>query len=250
MPSKLRYVQAGEPWVPDAGQWNAIVDGLRRKDRRDPRRPDVSFVVDGVNVVWVKNSSGAARSQFDVLALKQPLFLPSAAGWLDEVVWDTLEPAWPTHHGKAAILIEPIPSNGVGRAVIGGQSHATIKMVESWHEWCDVGSSPDQYKLISRPEGSIRILWVESGTGSGKKAYVSYGLPAARTIDCVAPATGLAFGETKSCTVWRAGAATTYTVPVEFKHVGAGITLASGTKFTAIWHIDSKAWRVLIADCP
>jgi hypothetical protein len=67
------------------------------------------------------------------------------------------------HNGKFAILIEPLPANAIGRAVLSGVWCVEINVTDEDHEYADV--SDGSHYLMSGVAGSAQILDKASGTG-------------------------------------------------------------------------------------
>ena len=182
----LRKVLPGEPFVAPASTWNAFIDAAQDfKDRTADigRQPVAGFRSPGI--ITVKNESGSARRQFDVLGLGKPIFLPSSgssgggsSGGADQsfrnmVAFRGLTPKEDVHEDKFVLLIEPLAANAVGKACISGVCQVRVNVTDEDHEFAEMADGKADM-LESGDTGSARILWKEDGTGQ-KWAVVHLG---------------------------------------------------------------------------
>jgi len=186
----LRKVLAGEQFVAPAATWNAFIDAAQDyKDRTaDIGRQATSAGFRSSGIIIVKNESGSARRQFDVLGLGEPIFLPSSGsssggstGGADQsfrnmVTFRGLMPSEDEHVGKFVVLIEPLAANAVGRACVSGVCQVRVNVTDEDHEFAEMADGKADV-LESGDTGSAKILWKEDGTGQ-KWAVVHLGAAA------------------------------------------------------------------------
>src|SRR5262245_10332354 len=123
----FRRVQSGDPLRIPAAVYNRLLDSL------EGAGPSQGAGTPGVaarspTVVKVRTSSGADRAQFEVLGLAGPLVTPASrlASFREQVTFDGVLPA-AGHAGKFAVLLEPVPQGGIGRAVVAGVVQVQLK---------------------------------------------------------------------------------------------------------------------------
>lgn len=179
MPSgdPLKRVLPGEPFAPSAAAWNAMLDAARRvasmeangarslSDRGDP------------STVLVKNSTATAWETGYIAGLGAPLFTPTDN--LSEFRFNpTVVGALPTlasHEGKFGVCAEQIPAGKIGRAVVGGLAVCRVNVTAGTSGLNGVevkDSDATQLNLVA--DGSARVIWRESGTGT-KWALIRFG---------------------------------------------------------------------------
>jgi len=173
----LRKVLPGEPFVAPAATWNAFIDAAQDyKDRTADigRQPLAGFRSSGI--ITVKNESGGARRQFDVLGLGEPIFLPSSGSssggspggaeqqFRSMVAFRGQMPSEDEHVGKYVILIEPPAAGAVGKACISGVCQVRVNVTDEDHEFAEV-SDGQADMLESGDTGGAKIRWKEDGTG-------------------------------------------------------------------------------------
>ena len=129
-----RSVQPGSPLARiQARDWNAMLQ-LVEKDRRGGVHR-VNSIGDGKwshnVIVRVRNDSGAARRQWDVLGIDGPLI--TAAANLSEFARVTLKGQTPnqSHRGRFVVLLEPLAANAIGDAVAVGFAPVRINHPEA-----------------------------------------------------------------------------------------------------------------------
>jgi len=182
----LRKVLAGEQFVAPAATWNAFIDAAQDfKDRTADigRQPVAGFRSSGI--VTVKNESGGARRQFDILGLGEPIFLPGGGGSSGEnaeqsfrnfVAFRGVMPVEDEHVGKFVVLIEPLAAGAVGKGCVSGVCQVRVNVTDEDHEFAEMADSKTDM-LESGDTGSAKILWKEEGTGQ-KWAVVHLGASA------------------------------------------------------------------------
>jgi len=132
--------------------------------------------------VLVKNTTGAARSQFEVLGVDGVEIAPatSLSKFKRRVALSGTTPAVPDHRGNFVVLLDDLPAGAVGPAIASGLVHVQISVASGIEalERADVADGQAGH-LVPRPDGSAQILWRESGTGT-KWAIVRLGPDARR----------------------------------------------------------------------
>jgi len=186
----LRKVLAGEPFVAPAATWNAFIDAAQDfKDRTaDIGRTSTLAGGRSSGIITVKNESGSARRQFDILGLGEPIFLPASGssgggspGGADQsfrnmVAFRGLVPSEDEHTGKFVVLIEPLAAGAVGKGCVSGVCQVRVNVTDVDHEFAEVADGQADV-LESGDTGSAKILWKEDGTGQ-KWAVVHLGASA------------------------------------------------------------------------
>ena len=140
-------------------------------------------------VIRVKNTTGDTVPRFAVLGLGDPVIDPSGGdaqllSFKNTTALQGDTPDIDVHWGKFCITLAPIPDGMIGEAVASGVIVCKIYVNQSGHQWADIKDG-DSTQLNSDDCGTCKILWKESGTGTGKWAYVLVG-ESALTGFCVA----------------------------------------------------------------
>jgi len=180
MGDTLKKVQSGDPLEIPARTFNTFVDaaqdflarqrGTGQQITRAYRDPDI---------VLVKNSSGADRSQLHILGIDSPVIDPgeNADEFKNKPAVAGVTPSSSLHFGRFVVLLEPLAAGEIGRACVSGLVPAKVNVRDDGHEYADVRGG-DCSKLDSTDRGGAYILWRESGTGE-KWALVKLSIPAA-----------------------------------------------------------------------
>lgn len=167
----------GEPLRIEATTWNTLVDvAAAHRARQTPfGSKGTTYRPPDTDVVLVKNDSGGDRDRFSVLGIDTPIIAPSdnQAEFDNRPAFSASLPAAANHVGGWCLLIEPIASGRVGRAVVSGVTPAIITVNDVSDHYVDIADGDDE--LSSGQWGAARILWKESGTGSGKRAIIRVG---------------------------------------------------------------------------
>lgn len=139
------------------------------------RRPMITPPVPGI--IKVKNLSGGVRGQFGILGLGDPAIDPGVnlAAFKQQVIFKGLLPDTGSHFGNFCVLLDALPVDRIGRAVVAGAVQVKVNIDETWHQFADVEDT-DGTRLISRPLGGAKILWQDSGSGE-QWAIVNVGVP-------------------------------------------------------------------------
>lgn len=194
MPDYFRRVTAGEPFRPLAPTWNAMLDAAQahQQNKRTGGAPAGSFFR-ASDIIAVLNDSGADVGAFGILGIDGVACAPGTD--LQEFVnRPILRGVTPTsdHTGKFIVALDGIAAGQVGLAVAAGVCVAKVEMQSSSHKCADVYAN-DKTKLKSAVEGSVQILYVESGTGT-KWAIVRLGRSGGAAFEKVRVSGNLAGG--------------------------------------------------------
>jgi len=214
----LRKVLPGEQFIAPASTWNAFIDAAQDyKDRTaDIGRTSPSTGFRSSGIITVKNESGSARRQFDVLGLGEPIFLPSSgsagggsgggsSGGADQsfrnmVAFRGVMPTEDEHIGRFVVLIEPLAAGTVGKACVSGVCQVRVNVTDEDHEFAELADGQAD-TLESGDTGSAKILWKEDGTGQ-KWAVVHLGATAS-VVAIYARITSGGSGGDGTYTSWR-----------------------------------------------
>ena len=130
-------------------------------------------------VIRVKNTTGDTVPRFAVLGLGDPVIDPSGGdaqllSFKNTTALQGDTPDIDVHWGKFCITLAPIPDGMIGEAVASGVVTCKINVYHESHQWADIKDG-DTTQLDSDDCGTCKILWKESGTGSGKWAVMLVG---------------------------------------------------------------------------
>ena len=129
MADPFRKAVSGEPLRVPARTWNTFLDAARaHRDRQeDVGREATPAVTDG-GIVLLRNNTGAALAQFDVAALGLPIIVPAdnEAEFRGRVTFEGGTPSVPEDLGEWAVVLEAIPTDGIGRARVSGLVQARL----------------------------------------------------------------------------------------------------------------------------
>lgn len=178
MPDAFRHVQPGQPVIFSAAEWNAMKDAARAHQQRLLDQTSESLEsFRQADIIKIRNDSGGPLGRFSVLGIDGPVFDPSGSAaeelaFQNQVILKGITPA-SEHRGKFAILLEPIPEDGVGRAWVGGVCPVLIDVDHEDHKCVDIALG-DTSMLRSCLNGSASILW-QAGTLGEQWAIVRLG---------------------------------------------------------------------------
>lgn len=167
----LKKVQPGDPLEIPAQTFSTFIEAAQFvKAHQQNRGRDARPEFRQTGIVLVQNDSGADRDRFDVLGIDAPIITPAENldEFQDRVTLACSTPVPGTHLGRFVILLEPIPSGEIGRAVVSGVVQTYLYVYEDAHEWADVHPAPtgdEAYRLTSAQYGGAQILWKQSGVG-------------------------------------------------------------------------------------
>lgn len=234
-----------------ADTWNAFVDtanGFRSVVNVGPGATGTPREKPAATIL-VRNDSALQRDRGEILAIGEPLVLPSVNSrtFAQRIGFSGNVPS-ASDHGKFAILEEPIAPGKLGFAVIAGVVATTVEISHDWLTRADI-TPGFASKLTAKPNGTAEILWIESGTGT-KNALVRLAARSSASVigKTIAP---VADGSTTAIVqVWRNGAATTYQIDnVYFNWMTGGQQISNGKQVVATWFDSEKIWRITGAEC-
>lgn len=170
-PANLRHVRSGDPLRIPAGDWNRIVDATRaffQQQAGAAAKAPANAATAGTrqaSVILVKNASGADQQRFAVLGIDAPIILPGSGGNDDEfqrqVALSCVVPTTAEHQGRFAILLEPLPVGGIGRACVAGVSVVRLKIANEDDPQADVADGDPRKLTTVASGGSAQVLWKE-----------------------------------------------------------------------------------------
>jgi hypothetical protein len=167
MADTLKKVQSGDKLRMPAAAYNAFVDtamDLRRRQQSQEQGATPEQRQTGI--ILVRNDSGEDRARFDVLGISNTVVTPTdnLDAFKAKVVLAGVKPTEADHKGCFVVLLEPIVTGKIGRAVAAGVSVARVNITDADHKFADV-SDNDAGQLKSTDSGAAAIFWKESGTG-------------------------------------------------------------------------------------
>jgi len=167
MADMLKKVAPGEPLAIPARTFNAFVDAARDFHSRKLGQEQGSQPAGRHSgIIFVRNDSGADRQRFDVLGIDTPIFTPSDAPdtFKNAVALAGVTPTAADHTGKFVVLLEPVASGAIGRAMLAGVTPARVNVTDSGNQYADVEDGHCG-ELLGGLSGTAQILWKEDGTG-------------------------------------------------------------------------------------
>lgn len=163
-----------------ADTWNRIIDATRAfYEGQSPAPGKGGTPATAGNrqasVILVKNSSGTDQDRFAVLGIDAPIILPDdhEDEFKRQVALSCVTPTAADHQSRFVILLEPLPSGGIGRACVDGVTIVRLQ-VENEDDTVAGVADNDATHLVSGAGGTCPILWKEDGTGE-KWAIVRMG---------------------------------------------------------------------------
>ncbi len=165
----LKKVQRGAPLVIPANTYNAFVDAAQDFQRRKLSQQSTGTPTGRHNgIILIRNDSGADRDRFDVLGVSGPVFDPATdpEAFKNYPAMTGVTPTEDDHRGKFVVLLEPVPTGKLARAVAAGVVPARVDMPDEDYPYrlADItdGSAAN---LTATKIGSAAILWREGGIG-------------------------------------------------------------------------------------
>lgn len=178
--AEFKRVLPGDALRIPAGTYNAMLDAAEAHRRQQSSvRAGRHEEYRDLDVVLVKNSTGAAVPRFGILGFSLPVI--TAANNLSEFLnRPALLGEVPlAHHGsRFVITLEPIPSLAIGRAAISGI--VPVKVLSQSEPVTHAGIWPGFTDQLASHTGSTQVLYREPGAGVAVWALVRLG-PAAET---------------------------------------------------------------------
>jgi hypothetical protein len=158
----LSKVRPGEPLRIPAKAYNAFVDAaLDHQQRSMSTTGDALRDQKQSSFVLIKNESGAARAQFDVLGIDGPIITRAnnPEAFRSRIALRGVTPT-ANHVGRFVILHDALPNGTVGRAYVTGACLARVRMQDEAHTAADIDDG-QVGQLASGEGGAASLLWVE-----------------------------------------------------------------------------------------
>lgn len=165
----FRHVQPGQPLDIPAKTWNAILDSAQQ---------NAGFVAApaGIeparNVVLIKNMCGQTVERFHVLGISGVAIEPTtgATGKINDFARrPILTGVTPTngHADKFVVMLEPVRSEAVGLAAVGGVIACKVELKNGNHKYARAKAGDRTQLESSSSCGAIRLVWVEGSPTGG-----------------------------------------------------------------------------------
>jgi hypothetical protein len=171
-----KYVSPGEPLRIPAATWNALLSMLAKfqAGQLGAGRPVPAGGPPGLDV-RVLNDSGADVARGGVLGISG-VAVDRATNADEFETRPTLTGMQPAtgHESKFVIALEPIPDGAVGRCVLTGLAAVKLYVNDAGHEFA-AAKAGESTELETVAAGAARIVWKETGTGTGKWGLVLLG---------------------------------------------------------------------------
>jgi hypothetical protein len=172
--NETRKVVSGEPLSIPANTWNKLIDLVEPGSRPAASYYASDFYRSAIKI-YVKNTTGVAQDRFRILGITEPVITASdeLTEFQSVVHFKGRKPindSYGNHDKHVCVLLEPIDSNEIGLAAIGGIVPVKVSF-SSDHVWADLTNDNTEY-LTSGSTGPYQVVWKESGTGT-KWAYVN-----------------------------------------------------------------------------
>ena len=178
MAGTFAKVRPGQPLRIPAAEFNAFLDAAKaHKARQHEIAAQVESGFRDHDILPMRNSTGEPRERFDVLGLDRPVFGPAEnlEEFKSRPAMRGVVPSSPIHHGKFAVLQEPLVEDAIGRGCVDGVTVARVRITDPLIDRVDVAAGVCDY-LETAPDGSALVLWREGGLGI-QWALVRLGLP-------------------------------------------------------------------------
>ena len=166
----MEKVKAGDSIVIKASTWNAFIDAANyTKAQRQMRLgKGLSHGLD-VGIVLVKNGTDTLHERFSALVLSGVCVTPETNE--DEFVscppvFQGLKMTEDREGRPFCVLLEPLESKEIGRAMVLGVTPAKVTINDSEDEYASPKTGSDKGELESSSTGVARILWSASGAGT------------------------------------------------------------------------------------
>lgn len=219
-----------------AAEWNDLL--LIRQQwlahGRNPLLPQNSQQLPAPGWCLIKNTTANALAFGDVLGIDEPIITltQNAAEKYNGVRWKGATPSTSTpHYGQYAILQEPAAAGAIVRSVMHGLTWCKLTITHASDIAAEITNGTTT-ALTTGYVGTSRILWKESGTGSGKWGLIRVG----DTLDnFVGKSDGtITTGSTGTISVWDAGFAGDLGMNVTGCYNHSATSLAAGDKVAGV----------------
>lgn len=172
--------------------------------------------------VYCKNKSGVACPRWGVLEIDGMEIVPADAGDAATVQFERMPvmagvlPQGYAYGKSFVIAVEPIPSDGIGRATVAGVVQCKLNVTDEDDKTAH--STSGSTTELTTGNGDAEILWKQGGTGGGKWGLVRVGREGMEILLCKTEA-DIQYGALSQVQVWTE--TTDAPVPVEGKTVYA-----------------------------
>jgi hypothetical protein len=173
MPDSFKKVHNGEKLKIPARAYNAMIDAAQDYINRKSNQSSDTGTSLPPNMVFVKNTTGAAVDRLNVLGIGGSEIDPAANTFKQSIVFTGVVPTSEHINGRFLITAEPIAPNSIGKAYASGFTIVQLNIIDEGHGFADIKDS-DVTQLESVATGPAVILHKEEGTGS-KLAIVRFG---------------------------------------------------------------------------
>lgn len=179
--AQLRHVQSGSPLRIPANDWNKIVDATRAyyEQQAGGRGPiPATAGTKQTGIVLVRNDSGSDLARNAVVGINSPIILPGdhLDEFLRQVALTVVTPTKDQHAaaGHFAVLLDPLPATGIGRAYVSGICPVQIDLLDEEHTTAGVIDG-DATKLESGKPGTQIIWYDEAPSETTRWALINLG---------------------------------------------------------------------------
>jgi len=165
----LKKVARGQPLRIPAAAYNAFIDAaVDYRNRTVGMEGEYKQHDTKTGIVYVRNNAGGDLEQFAVVGLDGLVIGPddNDREFRHRVVMKGVKPDEDKHRSKFGILVEPVASGKLGRAVVAGLCQVKLNVPDEENEprFAEIEDSVTG-NLKAATYGSAVILWREGGTG-------------------------------------------------------------------------------------
>jgi hypothetical protein len=168
MSDTLKKVQSGQRLNIPAAAYNTFIDAARDFQHRSANiGREAESVRRQADIVLVRNDTGSARQQFDLLGIDGPLVAPGGNEheFRSRVAIKGVTPAQDAHNCRFVIMAEPLAAGKIGKAFAAGVCQVRLSVDED-KDWLFAEIDDGECShLVPSLDGSVSILWREGGTG-------------------------------------------------------------------------------------
>jgi len=147
-----------------AQDWNDVLDAARngRETTRDVA--EVPGLLRQSTLCKLRNQTGTDLPRYSIVGLDGPIVAPSEEVdvFQQQLTFDGVVPATPTHIGRFAVLLESLPDGEMGQAVISGvvPCHLALGGADPVPPYAEVAAGITA-TLAGSAGGSAQVLWAE-----------------------------------------------------------------------------------------
>ena len=202
--------------------------------------------------VYAKNSTGSTVARWGIMSITGVEITPTSTSGGATAQFEqmpVLTGGTPSATTTAwCVAVEPIESNKIGRVAVAGVVQCKVEVTSADDKFAACKASSSELKTGA--SGEATILWKDSGTGSGKWAFVRFGgVGAGGGVRLGTISATWAKGATATVTEQNGdGSAKSPTTTFTAKNYFASVTVTSGTKRVACAKVDDT-WILLAAEC-